>query len=290
MILVIFGSSGLLGSALLYMARQRGDIIVLCPRHEEVDIADEFSVRTFIKAARPDAIINCAAHMPADSCETDPHAAYLVNAAGAWNIAIVAEEVSAKCMYISTDFVFDGIAGAPYGVADMPQPLQVYGKSKAEGEAHTRNICGQGLVVRTASLYGPARGRSRENFIDRMLRRLRAGEEISVVDDVVMSPTYTDDAAAMILALLEEPNGIYHAVNRGQASWYELCVEAAQLSGLDVLNIRPTSLDSMEPVAPRPRYTVLSAAELPPRVQMLNRPWREALHSYISICSGYRGA
>jgi dTDP-4-dehydrorhamnose reductase len=185
-------------------------------------------------------------------------------------------------LFVSTDYVFDGEDAEGYAEDAPVSPVNVYGVSKAAGERLVRLADHRGIVVRGSSLFGHAGSSGKGgNFVETVLARAAAGELISVVDDVVMSPTCSRDMAERILALLDAqaPPGIYHAANAGSCSWYQFARAAFELSGQQA-SLSPRA--SQDGTVRRPRCSVLldtksRALGLPPA-----RPWREALDWYLA--------
>jgi dTDP-4-dehydrorhamnose reductase len=281
--LLLFGGWGQLGSDLVLVAEGRHEVVR--PRRIEVDVTDEAAVEAFVADRRPDVVVDTAAFHRVEACETDPLRAFAVNALGALCVARAARRAGARCVYISTDYVFDG--GRPQGYDEEAPvaPLNVYGVSKAAGERLVRIACPDSLVVRGSGMFGHAGSSGkRANFVETMLARATAGETIRVVDDQVFSPTSTRDLAERILQLLERkvPSGIYHAANSGSCSWYAFARTLFELAGLQVdLSPRSTGPEADEAVV-RPRWSILLdtrsvALGLPP-----NRSWEKALEWYLA--------
>ena len=152
--------------------------------------------------------------------------AFRINAEGTRNVALAAEQIGAKIIYISTDYVFDGKASSPYREDDLPNPLSVYGKSKLVGEQFVRSLCSYYFIVRTSWIFG----RYGHNFVKTMLKLEKERDVIKVVDDQVGSPTYALDLARFLLKLVRtEHYGIWHASNTGSCSWYEFAVTVKYL-------------------------------------------------------------
>jgi dTDP-4-dehydrorhamnose reductase len=281
--LLILGGWGQLGSDLFLSAQGRHDVIR--PRRIEVDVTDQDAVGAFVADRHPDAVVDAAAFHRVEACETDPVRAFEVNALGALGVARASRRAGARCVYIGTDYVFDG--GLPQGYEeDSPvAPLNVYGVSKAAGERLVRIACPDSLIVRGSGMFGHAGSSGKGgNFVETMLAKAAAGEPIRVVDDQVFSPTSTRDMAERILVLLERevPSGIYHAANSGSCSWYGFARALFDLAGLQVdLSPRSTGPEAEESVR-RPHWSILldtRGAELglPP-----NRSWEEALEWYLA--------
>jgi dTDP-4-dehydrorhamnose reductase len=273
----LVGGEGLLGRAIRSVATGMPGVTVVSAGHRDADVTRVSSIRAFLRAERPDIVVNLAALMPADSCETRPAAAFAVNTRGARIVAEQTEDLSAAYFYLSSDFVFSGEASLDYGTRAERRPVQVYGRTKAEGEDQALAHCRRTSIIRTACLFSryADTGRSRTDLVNRTLTTVRSGRPMRVVDDLVMSPTFVEDAAAMIVALFDHPPIVFHAVNDGRASWFELCKEAVRLAGLDTDMVVPVSSAEMPTAARRPRRVPLSIREQPRVVEI--RSWREAL-------------
>jgi dTDP-4-dehydrorhamnose reductase len=184
-----------------------------------------------------------------------------VNCRGAANVAGATQEVGARVIYLSTDFVFDGRQGYPYAPNDDPNPLGVYGRTKLGGEREVlRATGGAALVVRTAWVYS---GRGR-NFVLTMLRRMAGGEPIGVVADQVGTPTWAGSLADALwrMAALPALRGVHHWTDAGVASWYDFAVAIQEEAlGLGIVGeaipIRPLRTGEYPAAAPRPAYSVL---------------------------------
>jgi dTDP-4-dehydrorhamnose reductase len=276
---LITGGGGMLAHALAQSLRARGYGSLLLDKNA-LDITSPDSVRDALgRAALPSVILNCAAFTKVDLCETEPEAAYSVNANGAQNVAQWGTMLCAqRIVHFSTDFVFDGKGMRPYRPSDPTAPLSVYGASKLAGE---RAFGPHDLVIRTSWLYGP----SGPNFVQTMLNAARAGKPLTVVDDQIGSPTFTHDLAEATLDLLDRgARGIYHATNSGQTSWFEFAKAIFEEFDTPNVDLKPISSAKWKEQRPtsaiRPAYSVLdcSATE-----QLIGRPmphWREALHRY----------
>jgi dTDP-4-dehydrorhamnose reductase len=277
--ILLFGGWGQLGSDLVTAAEGRHQVIR--PSHDEVDITEADAIGARAASDPPDVVVNAAAFNKVELSEQNPFPAFAVNAVGAWNVGKAAEAVGARCLYVSTDYVFDGSVEIGYGEDDVPAPVNVYGLSKAAGERAVRLACADTLVVRGAGLFGHAGSSGKGgNFVETMLAKASAGEPISVVDDQVVSPTATRDLAERILLLLERRAlpGCYHAANAGSCSWFEFAAAIFRLAGLSPA-LEPRSTTSAD--VPRPRRSVLldtktAALGLPPM-----RSWEHALGWYL---------
>jgi len=268
---LITGAAGMLGRDL--QAALAGRDVTAFDR-AELDITDRAAVLAAVGGY--DVIINAAAYTKVDDAETNEDAAYLINATGPQNLALAAASTGARFVQVSTDYVFDGSATAPYAEDTKINPISAYGRTKAAGEAFVlqENPAGS-YIVRTAWLYG----QHGPNFPKTMLKLAAARDTLSVVDDQVGQPTWTADLAAQIVALLDSgaPAGIYHGTSSGVTSWFGFAQAVFAAAGLDPERVTPTDSSQFVRPAPRPSYSVLghdawAAAGLSPI-----RDWREAL-------------
>ncbi|MET8771922.1 NAD(P)-dependent oxidoreductase [Streptomyces sp. NPDC004658] len=279
---VVIGAGGLLGTAFRRVAGELPDVEALFPGRSELDVTDPLSVERYLGATAPDGVVNAAALLPADLCETHPRTAYEIHALGARWVSRACERLGAVSVYISTDFVFDGTSRDGYAPDSPTRPTLTYGITKRAGELETCLGASRHLVLRTAGLFGPPPPGTgvRPCFVDRILRKADSGEPVQVVDSVVMSPTYTVDLARMTFALLLDgaASGVHHAVGQGAASWYEVAATAVRLAGRNV-PVTPQREQS-HVAATRPARTPLTGA-LPGRARAHQRPWQEALAEYL---------
>jgi len=245
-------------------------------------VCDVESVRTALTKHRPEAVINSAAFHQVDACEEQPEQAFRVNAVGAWNVARVCAEINALCVYISTDYVFDGGKGAPYTEEDTPAPLNVYGVSKLAGEHLTRIACPQCLIARVASVIGKSGARGKGgNFIEAILKKAKSGDTLKVVNDTRMTPTYTMDAARALVEIIEKRVvGLVHLTNQGPCSWHDFANKAVELCGL-ATEVAPVGSDAYPSKVQRPVDSSLRSLRLGNILGSPMRPWEEALKDYL---------
>jgi dTDP-4-dehydrorhamnose reductase len=268
---LITGGKGMLATAVARAWRERAaDVVALDAA--ALDVTDANAVNASIADHQPSIVIQCAAFTRVDDAETQAARAYEVNEHGTMNVARACAAVGARLIYPSTDYVFDGCATTPYVPDALPNPINVYGRSKLGGE-HAARLAKDYLIIRTSWLYGPG-GR---NFVRIASDRARAHTPMSVVDDQRGSPTWTLDLAERLVALvLARPEaGIYHMTNGGSASWYELAVEAARLLGAEA-PITPTTSAQYPSAAKRPPYSVLDTARTDALIGT-PLPWQAAL-------------
>lgn len=286
---LVTGAAGLLGRALarrLLAAAPRTDVLRLTDL-PELDVTNGRAVAEAVRALVPRTVLHLAAWTDVDGAEARPEAARRVNVEATEHVARAAAEVGALLVYIGTDFVFDGTKPGPYVEEDAANPQSVYGRTKHEGEVRVRAVAPEShLVVRTAWLYGAGRAR---NFIDVILAAARQGRPLRVVTDQVGCPTWSEDLAQAIVALLEaDARATFHACGAGEASRWDMAVEALRAAGLDVPVARITAAQMPRP-APRPARAVLSTEKLARVTGFRFPPWQESVRAYVrSAESGLR--
>ncbi len=300
--LLITGAAGQLGTELRRQLAEGGSALGPIPEKlrratviatdvgaegmRALDITDRHEVAAFVRHHQPDAIISCAAYTNVDGCETNRDAAFAVNAVGARNLALAAEEVGAKLVHVSTDYVFPGNAGEPLAEYEQPAPISMYGKTKRLGEEYVQQLCTKYFIVRTAWLYGYAG----KNFVKTMVRAGKARGALTVVNDQLGNPTNAEDLAHHLLKLVvTKEYGVYHCTGTGVCSWYDFAAEIIRLSGVQATVTPCTSAEykQMNPAsADRPAYSALDNAMLRATVGDEMRPWREALACFFENWKG----
>lgn len=239
-----------------------------------------------LQCSPPDIIINCAAFTNVDGCEDQQELAMCVNGSGPGLLAEFASKIDAVLVHISTDFVFDGKKSSPYLESDQPQPLSVYGKSKLEGE---QQILQSGLekyfLIRTSWLYGAGGN----NFVETIIRLAKEKSELKIIADQRGTPTWTEDLAHAIFALLDlpepSPYGIYHYSNECECSWFNFAVEIiSQLRArqdVKVERLLPIPTEGYPLPAERPKYSVMSKEKIKQVTGLAIPVWQESLKSYL---------
>jgi dTDP-4-dehydrorhamnose reductase len=276
---LLIGGSGQLGAEIL---RRWDDCDVAAPSHRELDIAHRGALRAALERIRPDIVVNCAAFADVDRCESEPERAFEVNALAVAAAAALAREHDAAFLTISTDYVFDGAAGAPYVESDAPHPLSAYGASKLAGELLVEQLHSRAFVVRTCGLYGDAVSAARMPLIERVLTHPPDAEPMRVVADVVASPTFAGHLAGALRRLIETQSyGLYHAVDAGAVSWYDFASEAAHQAEVAVA-IDPIAAAQWRAPAVRPRYSALRNANLD-RLGIAMPSWRDGIAAYLAL-------
>jgi len=278
----VIGGMGQLGTDLVRVLQQVNSYRVFPLSHAQVECTEPDSVQRVFSEIRPDIVVNCAAFVHVDECENRPEEALRVNALGALHVARACAELNSLCVYVSSDYVFDGKQGEPYTEEDTPLPLNVYGTSKLAGEYFVRSLCSKHLVLRASGLYGVTGSSGKGgNFVETMIRLAKEREPIRVVNNQVLTPTYTKDLAHTIKELLQtEAYGLYHVTNSGQCSWYEFAAKIFELLGLKPDFAQTTAAEFGSKVL-RPPYSVLAHDGLKRLGLMDLRPWPEALKAYL---------
>ena len=275
----ILGSNGQLGRDLTE-ALAAHDVIPLT--RQDFDVTDHARSRKTLTESRPEMIVNLTAYHRVDDCETNPELAYDVNVLAVLNLVRIANDMDARMVQLSTDYVFDGNSSTPYVESSEPRPLSVYGNSRLAGESLVRSQARRFVIIRTCGLYGHAGSQGKGgNFVETMLKKARSQEPIQVVDDQTVTPTSTADLARQLALLLPTSHeGLFHATNEGACSWYQFAAAIFELSGISA-RLTPTSSTIYKTPARRPRYSVLENRRL--KELGLNRmlPWREALAEYL---------
>jgi dTDP-4-dehydrorhamnose reductase len=257
---VVIGASGQLGASVVRAFAGRE---VIAHTSATLDITDPDAVATAIRAVSPQAIVNCAAFNDVDGAESRPEEAFAVNAFAVRSLARAAEQVGARLVHYSTDFVFDGTASTPYTEETTPRPRSVYAASKLVGEWFAVDAPGA-YVLRVESLFGTSRNwPGRRGTFDSIVSGLERGAVVRVFTDRTVSPGYTPDIAAATRHLLDSgaPAGLYHCVNSGSATWEQVARELARVLGVEP-NLDRIMMDQVTMKASRPRFCALSTDKI----------------------------
>ncbi|WP_461202264.1 dTDP-4-dehydrorhamnose reductase [Anoxybacillus sp. TBDG-1] len=273
---VVTGAKGQLGTDVVHLLADRGYEVYGYGR-EELDITNFDQVKQVITEIRPDVVIHAAAYTKVDLAESEPDQAFLINAYGTRNVAVVSEAVGAKLVYISTDYVFDGMATTPYNEFAPTNPLSIYGKSKLAGEQFVRDLHSKFFIVRTSWVYG----KHGNNFVKTMLKLAQERDELMVVHDQVGCPTYTVDLSNCILEMIQtEKYGVYHVSNSGNCSWYEFAKAIFEEAGIEV-KVNPCTTKEFPRPAPRPQYSVFEHLALRLNGFKVMSNWRDSLRVFL---------
>lgn len=268
---VVTGAAGMLGHDVVEHLQRSGCTDVMALSRLDLDVVDERACRAAVAGA--DVVVNCAAWTAVDAAESDEAGAFAVNATGAWNLAAATAAAGARFVQVSTDYVFDGRASAPYRVADGTGPLSAYGRTKLAGEWAVAAAAARALVVRTSWLYGSHGG----CFPKTMVRLGRERGALSVVDDQVGQPTWAADVARVLRDLVvgDAPPGTYHVTSGGRASWFEFARAVLTSAGLEHVDVTPVGSSQYPTAAIRPAFSVLDTGRLEDVGVVAPGPWRE---------------
>lgn len=245
---------------------------------DKLDISDLNKVREILNLEKPNVVINCAACTNVDGCESNEELAFKVNSLGPRNLAIISEEINAKLVQVSTDYVFSGEEReVPFREYDLTSPYSVYGKTKLMGEEFVKQYSKKAFIVRTSWLYGYVG----HNFVYTMRRLGSEKEFLTVVNDQKGNPTHANDLAYHILKLIEtEEYGIYHCTGKGECTWYDFAKKIMELSKLNC-DVRPCTSEEFKTPAKRPEYSSLDNMMLRCTIGDEMRNWEEAIESFI---------
>ena len=272
----VTGCNGQLGRAINLQYKDDPNVAFVNTDVADLDITKVDDVINAVKAENPDVIVNCAAHTAVDACETDLDNAYKINAIGPRNLSLAANEVNAKLVHVSTDYVFDGKGTRPYTEFDPVNPQGAYGKTKLAGEEFVKAFANKYFIIRTAWLYGDGK-----NFVKTMLRLSETNDTVRVVKDQVGSPTSTKELAGAIAHLIPTDNyGLFHGTCEGVCSWADFTEEIFRLKGLNTKVEHITSAE-FNAKAPRPAYSVLDNYMLKLTTDYKFAQWEDAIAEYL---------
>ena len=278
---LVFGGEGMLGRSVVAVGRRRGWPVLGLGR-SVADVTRPTELAEWVQSFRPELVVNCSAFTRVDDAETEVDLAHRVNGEGAANLAAVAKDAGLPMAHVSTDYVFDGRATAPYLENAETAPISVYGASKLEGEERVLEY-EDALAVRTSWLFGPGG----PNFALTMASLMEGGRrDLRVVDDQVGCPTYTPFLARAILDLAEMgARGLFHYRNGPAVSWHGFASEIARQVAPDT-TVTPVPTSEFPRPAPRPAFSVLDVNRFE---RSLGRPvedWKDGLTEYLQ---GRRG-
>ena len=270
--LVIIGANGTLARAFSRICGERAiDHVALSRR--DVDIADHQAVNRLLIDLQPWAVVNAAGYVKVDDAETDRDQCLKVNTVGAERLASACAQLGVRFLTYSSDLVFNGSQSVPYLESHPVDPLNVYGRSKAEAERLVLRSWPLSLVIRTSAFFGPW---DSSNFVHHVLGRLVEGRPVEV-SQAVVSPTYVPDLVhASLDLLIDGEEGLWHLANRGAVSWGHLAKTSASLAGLDATLVEEQPVHAVTSGAIRPKYSALSSER-----GVLLPPWEQSLDRYI---------
>ena len=279
--ILITGANGQLGQELQALSKNIDKYNFLFTDKDTLDITDPASLQKFFNQHDILFCINAAAYTKVDLAESERQLCNAINIEGVCNLADICDEFDTRLIHISTDFVFDGERHIPYKEDSYPNPLNVYGNSKVEGEQALLDSLDDAVIIRTSWLYSSFG----QNFVKTMLKLGKSKTELSIVEDQIGSPTYAKDLAQVIMTMIQHERwfpGIYHFSNDGVASWYDFAHAVFELSNIKI-NLTPIKSSQYKTAAKRPHYSVLDKTKVKKYFHIQTRHWREALKDMLAI-------
>ena len=280
--ILVTGFAGQLGYDCVRELKSRGYQNVSGIDIKDLDLTDEIKVMDYITQFSPEVVMHNAAWTAVDKAELMPDKVYEVNALAPKYIAEACKEVNAKMVYISTDYVFDGLGDKPFNVNDPKAGLSVYGKTKAQGEDFVTSTINNYFIVRISWVFG----KNGNNFVKTMLKLANMGKtELNVVCDQIGSVTYTYDLSKLLCDMIEtDKYGIYHATNEGYISWAEFAEEIFRQARREVKVNYVTTEEYLKMVpqqAKRPLNSRMSKESLDKAGFKRLPDWKDALNRYL---------
>lgn len=280
----VIGANGQLGTDVLKIFLTDPNFTTTPLTHKDIEITDKDNTIKVLEKISPEIVINTAAYHKVDEVEDNPGKAFLVNGIAVKHLAEYCQMRGKTIVFLSTDYVFgqDINRDFPYVETDRPAPVNVYGVSKLAGEYFIGYICSKFFIIRSSGLFGTAGSSGKGgNFVELMLRLARENQPIKVVNDQILSPTYTENLAAVLHELIKTSKyGIYHAASEGECSWYEFAKKIFELTKIKA-RLKPTTSDLMDTRAKRPMYSVLKNHNLNQIGLNAMNDWEKNLELYL---------
>lgn len=286
---MVTGAGGQLGREFQRLSAGQSDFTFLFFSKEDLPVDREEIVARKFEEVNPDFCINCAAYTAVDRAESEKELAFSVNSSAVEILAKLSRLNNCRLIHVSTDYVFDGMASAPYSEDSPTNPQSVYGASKREGEIRALAANPSTIIVRSSWVYSEFG----KNFVKTMLRLMSERGEIGLVSDQVGSPTYAADLAAAIMEIVRQLGegsadakaGIYHFSNDGVTSWYDFAVAIKELTGSSC-HLKAITTSQYHTPAQRPAYSVLDKTKIQQAFNISLKDWRHSLR----ICLQRLGA
>lgn len=277
--ILVTGGKGQLASCLKDISIELTDYKFIFLDYDELDITKKEEVDCFFKEHEISYCINCAAYTAVDKAELDKEKAFLVNAEGVKYLAEACGAYKTILIHISTDFVFDGSKGTPYTENDIPNPINVYGTSKLQGEKFVQQTLARYFILRTSWVYSEYGN----NFVRTMLRLAREKKEINVVTDQVGSPTYAWDLASTIMQIISSKStnyGLYHYSNEGEISWYDFAKAIFEHRKIKVI-VLPITSEEFPSLSRRPKFSVMDKSKVRNILEIEVADWKDSLNKCL---------
>lgn len=281
--ILVTGANGQLGNEMQVIARAYTDFNFLFVTKDALAIDDTAAVANYFATNKIDHCVNCAAYTAVDKAETEQEKALLINATATGNLAAICKEYNAQFIHISTDYVFDGTATAPYKETHPVAPVNIYGATKLEGELLAQQNNPESIIIRTSWVYSSFGN----NFVKTMLRLMKEKEQLNVVSDQQGCPTYAADLAAAIMQIIVadkavDKAGIYNYSNSGVINWYQFATAIKELSGSPCL-VNPIPAVQFPTPAKRPAYSVLDTTKIQETFHINIPFWKDSLQQCLAL-------
>jgi dTDP-4-dehydrorhamnose reductase len=287
--ILITGAAGMLGSSLCPTLTQSGhkvfatDLAALEDGIESLDVRVYKQVEEIVGKIRPDMVMHLAAETDVDKCELEPDHAFLTNTMGTQNVSLVCQKRSIVIVYISTLGVFYGDKPDPYTEFDVPNPINVYGRSKLEGEKIVQSLLNRYYIVRAGWMVGGGPERDKK-FVGKIIRKINETTVLKAVNDKIGSPTYTVDFSKCLTDLIETGYyGLYHCTNKGFGSRFDVAKKIVDFLGRSDVTVEPVSSAYFPLPAARARSEMSRNYKLELLGMDTTRKWEDALKEYIAL-------
>jgi len=277
--ILVTGANGQLGNSLQKIKSRYDDYRFYFTDIDTLDICNKQQLADFVSSNNIGYLLNCAAYTAVDKSEDDRENCKRINRDAVRIIGEVASAGNVKVIHISTDYVFDGTLTRPYRENDTTNPQSFYGQSKLEGEIALQKVCPDAVIIRTSWLYSEYG----ENFVQTMLRLGKERTELKVVNDQTGSPTYAEDLAVAMMAMITHKSfvpGIYHFANEGVCSWYDFAVKIMELAEFNC-RVYPIQTHEYPTRAIRPAYSVLDKGKIKSTFNISIPQWEDSLKKLI---------
>ena len=282
MFILVTGANGQLGKTIKRFVKQQqtGESFVFVTRNQ-LDLTSLSNIQNYFESNKFDLIVNCAAFTSVDKAEYHIEEADMVNHLAVKKIAEIAKSNNIKLVHISTDFVFDGLKRKPYFESDATSPLNIYGKTKLDGENAILSIMKfNAIIIRTSWVFSEFGN----NFVDTILKIAQKNIDLNIVSDQIGTPTYAGDLGQAILQIiksekfnrLNKASEIYHFSNKGECSWYDFAKEIVDISGIKC-KIHSINSENYPTTAKRPKYTLMSKQKIIKEFDLKINFWQDSL-------------
>ncbi|UCD92580.1 MAG: dTDP-4-dehydrorhamnose reductase [Methanobacteriota archaeon] len=280
--LLVIGASGLLGQHIAERGKQRFERVIGTYHAnpfqiqgagvQGLDIRSAKTVSELLEREEPDSVILCSALTGVDYCEEHPEEAVALNEKGPLNVAKACNAQGTKLLHISTDYVFDGKRG-DYKETDEPNPINIYGKTKLGGEKKVLESTPNSIIARICVVYGWNRNTPKKNFVTWVLENLEGGEPVELFDDQIVTPTYADEVADILLRLVQKDvSGVFHASGSQKVSRYEFGKHIAEAFSINLEKLAPVSMQEVGLPAKRPKDSSLIVRKTEEELNIKMRP------------------